>query len=144
MDIVFYNNASDENVINKSISQTGVLSGSLKDPFNVESPRLIVENTGVINANYCFIDVFGRYYFIDSQTVISNKRLQLDLRVDVLTSFKDAIGNMQAIIENSTSDNDNYLMSDIWKTKVKTKTDVLQFTGGFNNTGEYILITAGG
>ena len=39
---------------------------------------------------------------------------------------------------------DNYLVSESWVSKVKTKTDILQFSNGLLDSGEYILITAGG
>ena len=39
---------------------------------------------------------------------------------------------------------DNYLPDENLKTNVKTKTDILNFTNGFLESGEFILITAGG
>ena len=39
----------------------------------------------------------------------------------------------------------NYLSeSDSWVTSVKAKTDILTYSSGLLNSGEYILITAGG
>lgn len=144
MDIVLYNNNSDDNTINKSLTLVDTMSGTLKESCSIENPSITVECSGMIPANYCYISEFSRYYFITEQTILSNNRTRLNLKVDVLESFKAGIGALSAIIDNSSSNNDKYLSSDIWKSKVKTKTDVVNFPSGLNENGSYILITAGG
>ena len=66
------------------------------------------------------------------------------MSVDVLETYKNSILGLSAIIDNSTSNNDNYMPSNLWVSKVKTKTDVINFPSGLDDTGSYILITAGG
>lgn len=144
MDIVLYQNNSDDDTINKSLTLVSTLQGSLKEPCNLETPEITIENNGVLGANYCYIENFGRYYFINNQTIISNNRVKLDLSVDVLESFKSGILSLETIIDNSSTKNDNYLASDIWVNKIKSKTDIINFTSGFNQDGTFILITAGG
>ena len=144
MDLVFYMNASDPETIGKSLTAVTTLSGYLKNDCDVINPRIVVENTGMVNANYCYIAEFGRYYYIDRQTILSNNCVTIEMSVDVLESFKTQIKALSCIVDNSTQKNDNYLQSDIWTNKVKTKTDIVQFPSGLNNDGEFILITAGG
>ena len=144
MDLIFYTNASDPETIGKSLTAVTTLSGYLKNDCDVINPRIVVENTGMVNANYCYIAEFGRYYYIDRQTILSNNRVTIEMSVDVLESFKTQIKALSCIVDNSTQKNDNYLQSDIWTNKVKTKTDIVQFPSGLNNDGEFILITAGG
>ena len=144
MNIDFFINNSDDDTINKSLTAVTSLQGSLKEPCNIENPEITIENSGVLGANYCYISEFGRYYYINNQIILSNNRVKLGLTVDVLESFKTQILGLETIIENSTSQNDNYLSSDIWRANVKTKTDILNFPSGFNESGSFILITAGG
>lgn len=144
MNLIFYINKSDHETINKSLVEGVTLSGSLKNECDIENPRIIIENTGMINANYCYIPEFSRYYFIDNMRIISNNRIEIIMSVDVLESFKNDILNLPCIIDNSTTDNDNYLSSPIWVGSVKSKTDIIQFPYGLNDDGEFILITAGG
>lgn len=144
MDIVFYNNTSDDDTINKSLSEVLTLSGTLKNDCSIEQPSIIVSYSGMIHANYCYIADFGRYYYVENQTILSNNRVRLDLSVDVLQTFRNEILALSVIAENSTTDNDNYLSSEIWTSKVKTKTDIVSFPSGFNESGTFILITAGG
>lgn len=144
MDIIFYNNTSDPNTINKTLTEVTTLSGELKTRCDIISPNITISNNGMINANYCYIPEFGRYYFIVRQTILNNNVIEIDLNVDVLESFKLEILSLPCILENSTTNNDNYLSGPEWVTSVKTTTHIKQFPSGLNNNGEYILITAGG
>lgn len=144
MDIIFYNNTSDPNTINKTLTEVTTLSGELKTRCDIISPNITISNNGMINANYCYIPEFGRYYFIVRQTILTNNVIEIDLNVDVLESFKLEILSLPCILENSTANNDNYLSGPEWVTSVKTTTHIKQFPSGLNNSGEYILITAGG
>ena len=109
MDIIFYNNLSDPNTINKALTEVLTLSGELKSSCDIISPNITISNHGMINANYCYIPEFGRYYFIVKQTIITNNVIEIKLNVDVLESFKLEILSLQCILENSTTNNDNYL-----------------------------------
>lgn len=142
--ITFYNNTSDENVLNKSITSVDVVTGTFKTPFDIENPVLLFEYSGVLAANYCYVEELGRYYFVDKMEIITNNTIRIYLRVDVLMSFSPAILALQCDIDNSSSDYDDYLSSPFYVATVKTKTDIIPFSSGFNDTGEYILITAGG
>lgn len=144
MDIIFYTNKSDDDSIGKNIEYSSTLTGTLKEPCSLENPSITIEHSGVLNANYCYIAEFGRFYFISNQTILSNSRVLVEMSVDVLESFKNEILNLQVIIENSSTNNEKYLSSSLWVAKQKTFTDIINFPYGLNNTGEFILITAGG
>lgn len=142
--IEFYTNLSDPDTLNKNITKVSELNGTLRNECDVEEPIILIENNGMISANYCYIPDFGRYYYIENQTIVRNGLVRLTLKVDVLYSYKDQINALNVIINNSSDNNDNYLSSELWVAKVKTSTHVLNFPDGFNDTGEFILITAGG
>lgn len=144
MNIDFFINNSDDDTINKSLTPVLTLQGSLREPCSIEMPEITIETEGIINANYCYIEAFGRYYYITNQVILSNSRVRIELEVDVLESFKMNILSLETIIENSSTKNDNYLASDIWVNKIKSKTDIINFASGFNQDGTFILITAGG
>lgn len=144
MNIDFFINNSDDDTINKSLTPVLTLQGSLREPCSIEMPEITIENEGIINANYCYIEAFGRYYYITNPVILSNSRVRIELEVDVLESFKANILALETIIENSSTKNDNYLVSDIWVNKIKSKTDIINFASGFNQDGTFILITAGG
>lgn len=142
--IEFYRNLSDPDTLNKNITKISELTGTLREECDVENPVILIENNGMISANYCYIPDFGRYYYIENQTIVRNNLVRLTLKVDVLYTYRNEISSLNVIINNSSDNNDNYLSSELWVAKVKTSTDVLNFPDGFNNSGEFILITAGG
>ena len=145
MDINLYYNSSENNKIGKALSNRRTLEGSLKDATNVISPEIMVKANSVTGYNYAYIPLFNRYYFIEEVTSYRTGLWIIKLQVDVLESFKTDILSLKAIIDSTESYmGDNYLPSESWVTKVKTKTDILNFSNGLLNSGEYILITAGG
>ena len=145
MDINLYYNSSENNKIGKALSNHRTLEGSLKDATNVINPEIMVRANSVTGYNYAYIPLFNRYYFIEEVTSYRTGLWIIKLQVDVLESFKTDILSLKAIIDSTESYmGDNYLPCESWVTKVKTKTDILNFSNGLLNSGEYILITAGG
>lgn len=148
MTIIFYNNCSERNVINKMIDTLTALTltGELRKSTSVKNPVIVVETTdAIIGYNYCFITEFARYYFITDIKSVRNGLWEISMRVDVLMSFQNDILSSEAIIDHETApDNSNYLNSEIWDSTVKDKTDIINFNNGLSETGGYILITAGG
>lgn len=120
------------------------LSGSLRESTSILSPSIRIEYDNPTAFNYCHIEEFGRYYFVDDVTIERTNLLTLHLAVDVLESFKKEILKQNVIIQTNENNNSKYLPDANWQTLVKTKTDIINFSNGFLDNGEFILITAGG
>lgn len=145
MDIVLYQNVSEIESIHKTLTNDTTFSGYLREPSSVINPSFNIETTNPSMFNYCYIEAFGRYYFITNITCIRTGIWRIDCDVDVLMSYAQQILNLDVIISDNTSpDNESYMTGDQWKSLVKTKTDVLNFPYGLLDSGEYILITSGG
>lgn len=145
MEIILYNNLSEENRINKNLDEVESLTGSLRDKnTSIENPVVRISRSSPTGFNYVKIPAFDRFYFVQDVTIEVNGILLLNLAVDRLQSFKDSILQQEIIVEQSTNSNDVYLPDNSWLTNVKTKTDILNFSNGFLDNGEFILITAGG
>ena len=145
MIITLCNNFSELNKINKNISAGIELSGTLRDKTNVINPDILIEIENPTGYNYCHIPSFGRYYYIADMQSVRTGLWRIMLKVDVLMSFKAAIMGVPIILSNSENIGaDNYLSDNVWKSKVKKKTDIISFSGGLLDSGEFILITAGG
>lgn len=145
MEIMLYNNKSENRVMGKTITLLNTLNCTLKDDNEILTPEIILTySEDIKQVNYCYIPTFNRYYFVEI-TALTGNRYQLRCEVDVLESFKDDIKNLNAIISNTESYGaNNYLPSDVWVTNCKHKTDIVNFPNGLLDTGEFILITAGG
>lgn len=145
MNIILYVNNSEKNKIGKTLKNDISLSGTLRDATNIINPVILIEISEIGNYNYCYINNFNRYYFITDITVIRTGLFAISLMVDVLESFKSDIKNLSVILLNTQNvGSSNYLPSPVFRNNVKSKTDILNFPNGLNDSGEFILITAGG
>lgn len=145
MNITLYVNKSEKNKIGKNLINDFSLSGTLRDATNIINPIILVELNEISNYNYCYIPNFNRYYFITDITVIRTGLYAISLLVDVLESFKTDIENLSVILLNTqNTGSNNYLPSQVFRNNVKNRTDILNFPNGLNDSGEFILITAGG
>ena len=110
MNIVLYNNKSDSRVINKSIEKITEISVILKSAQNIMSPEIMLQTkTLPIEANYCYISDFGRYYYINAQRLDNGNVSKIELTVDVLMSFKSMILSSTVVAERTTNKYNRYL-----------------------------------
>ena len=144
MVITLYNNTSEKEKIGKTLSVVDTLTGAIKQPSSIKNPTILIEYNNPTAFNYCHIDEFNRYYFVNDIIVERNNLLRVSLTVDPLESFKTQILAQQVIIDKNTANFDLYLPDENLLTLVKTKTDILNFPSGLLDSGEFILITAGG
>lgn len=146
MDLRLYYTSDENNKINKSLSNGVILTGTMRDSSSIIKPVILVEGSSFSNYNYAYIPQFDRYYFIKEVINYRHNLWILELECDVLMSFKNSILNMNCILlETESRGADRYLAdSRVWVTKVKDKTDIINFPNGLLENGEYILITAGG
>ena len=145
MNLTLYVNNSEKNKIGKNLTNDFPLSGTLRDVTNIINPVILIELNEISNYNYCYIPDFNRYYFITDITVIRTGLFAISLMVDVLESFQTNIKNLSVILLNTQNVGaNNYLPSQVFRNNVKAKTDILNFPNGLNDSGEFILITAGG
>lgn len=145
MNLNLYVNSSEKNKIGKTLTNSITLQGTLREETNLINPSIVVEGDDFSQYNYAYIPKFKRKYFIESMDVIRKNLWRLNLRVDVLDSFKTSILAQNVILAGSEENGANdYLTGEQWVPKVKSLTDIINFSSGLLDSGEYILITAGG
>lgn len=89
MELKIYNNNSNNNVLNKNITLVDTLEFNLKIDNSILQPVLILKNYSM--GNYCYIKEFKRYYYITDIKLLPGGLYQLQLDIDVLMTYKDAI-----------------------------------------------------
>ena len=145
MTIELYISRNEKNVLNKNLPDPYLIEGNLKSETSITDPIIIVQEENPALYNYAKISAFNRYYFITDIRSIRSNMWELKMHVDVLMSYKDQIKTCSAIIDTSERVGKNeYMSNDAFKITVKNKTDIINFSSGFLDNGEYILITAGG
>lgn len=145
MVIDLYVSRDEKNVMNKRLSEPLELEGTLKAETSITDPIITINHENPALYNYVYINAFARYYFITDIKSIRNNIWELSMHVDVLMTYKDQIKTCTAIIDTTEKTGANeYLSNDAFMATVKDKTDIINFSNGLLDSGEYILITAGG
>ena len=145
MEVILYKNSSENNVIGKSLVQIKSVECNLKNDVSVVNPTFVLSYTdSILDSNYCFIPKFNRYYFIDEIIPITGDRSIIKCKVDVLESFKNDIKSLTAIINKQETIADKFIDDGSWVVENKDFLQSYNFSNGFNDSGEFILITAGG
>ena len=146
MNIKLYKNDSNNNVLNKKITLINEYNILLKDNVDVYRPIIKIKTELLNKCNYVFIQDFNRYYYVVNKRSINIEIIELTLECDVLMSFREHILNLKCIIDKQENINlgnkyydDNSLIS-----LSKEFIESYNFNNGFNENGEFILITAGG
>ena len=145
MEIKFYYNTSDNRCVRKKLLNEFSLSGTLRDSCNVLEPVLNIENDEPIRYNYAYIPDFKRYYFIRKITSLRKGIWTVEFEVDPLMSFKGDILALAVVVDKQSdiSNGDEYIDDGSLVTDNYTFKSIYNFEKGFNDKGEYILITAG-
>ena len=142
MIIYLYNNESPKNKISKSITLLKTITGVLRGETNIVSPVIRIEQTTFPLFNYAYIPDFSRYYYLRDVREIRANMWDISLISDPLMSFN--INSVSGVVVEAQNGGSDYLEHRHFIRNVKSKTNILTFSNGLLDTGEYILITAGG
>ena len=98
MKVDFYNNQSNDNVINKTLTLVKSANIVFRLSTNVKAPILIVHNELVDGVNYVGIEKFKRYYFIEHIEAYNNQLSKVFLTTDLLMTYQNEILNSEVLI----------------------------------------------
>ena len=145
MQIYLYNNKSDMDHAFKDLELIATKEATVYDDTDPVNP-LFIFNDGInipLNINYAYVPAYNRYYTARPE-LMSDGNYGLYCTVDVLTSFINDIAYVPCIIEREQIHNDLYIDGGSYVKGVKNYNQVVNFSGGFNDTPENILICCGG
>lgn len=146
MKIKLFKTSSPRKKLVKELTDGITLVGTLRAQSSVMAPTFSVQDTAVIGYNYCYIPDFGRYYYINGINALRANLLELSLGIDVLMTYAEAIRKNYAIVDKVQNFGAayNYINDGSWVNTNRMDQSIINFSGGFNDNGEFILITAGG
>lgn len=98
MEVNFYNNQSNENVINKDIKLITSKDLIFRKNVNEKDPVLLVHNSILNNVNYVEIPTFKRFYFIEHTENYNSQLSRIFLTTDLLMTYQNEILNTDVII----------------------------------------------
>lgn len=113
MQITLYKNTSSPETVNKNITRVvSPFACSLKDDTDIAHPVILISKSKVSDVtsfNYCYLDLFKRYYYLELPKEKLGGMLEIQGKVDVLMSHKDAIKNLNAMVERQQNFYNLYL-----------------------------------
>lgn len=149
--VIFYKNASNQSVVNKSLTQIGTSECQVWGNLDIEQPVLRCEissswNDHNLDCNYVYIPKFHRYYYA-SLKIYDGRYCLLTCKSDPIKSFWDSYKNSPCIAARSSSHPNTELQdSEVLNTSKKTYR-YRKLSGSFQplDTGyNYIVTVAGG
>lgn len=147
MEVQFYYNQSDSRVINKRLIEmdNNVFEGVPRGDVSVMNPVIRFESDGILRFNYAYVPELQRYYSVVDRTAFRNGVWDITFTVDVLMSFRRDIMNLSVVVDKQSmgSNGDEYIDDGSLVSENVMFQTLYEFPNGFNDTGEYILITAG-
>lgn len=147
MEVQFYYNQSDSRVINKHLVEmdNNVFEGVPRGDVSVMNPVIRFENDGILRFNYAYVPELQRYYSVVDRTAFRDGVWDITFAVDVLMSFRRDIMNLSVVVDKQSMgrNGDEYIDDGSLVSENVMFQNLYEFPNGFNDTGEYILITAG-
>ena len=149
MQISLHQNLSSKNTLVKQLSADVLtIDFVAKDDTSLYNPVIeLYSDEDITRYNYGYISGWSRWYFIEPYNVkvIGQNRYRIQLVCDSLSTFAGQIIGVPCIIDRTENYGGSpYLQSEAFVANCKHKTDIIKFPYGLNDTGEFILITAGG
>ena len=103
--IVLQRNNSENNRLDKSVSDLLTLTGTLRSECSIIDPtfQVAADLATLTGCNYCTVQAFGRSYFVRNIVSVRSGLVELVCHVDVLSSYKAQIRANKGIVRRSES-----------------------------------------
>lgn len=147
IEVKFFKNASQHNVLNKSITLVLTTQCDFTGELSIERPFIIADyDESLLSCNYAYIDVFKRYYHFSEAAKIENGFIKIQLEIDVLMSFKEDILNADITALRSTNKPNFYLSDSKVLFSNNTNIQTFRFPKSFEtgNSGVKYVLKVGG
>ena len=104
MTLSLYNTVDDPRVVNKTVTAVATVTADPTDNVSILTPSFLIEyNSTYLGANYCYVELFGRYYYIRNMSVVKGNRILIECAVDVLKTYAAALIDCVGIVTRSES-----------------------------------------
>ena len=145
MELKLYYNTSDNRTINKTLTPGLTISGNLREESSIIKPIITIKSDNVIRENYLYIPEYQRYYYITGKESVRTGIWRIHMEVDPLMSFKRDVLALTVVVskQSAITNGNEYIDDGSLVTDNQLFKTVYNFTDGFNDNAQYILITTG-
>lgn len=140
--IVTYWNTSDNNYVNKNITQVASIQGTLRNETEVVDPTIIMEVDHPNKFNYLYIQEFARYYYVRSIRSLRNNLIEVSAHCDVLMTYKAQLLELECVINRNTHDYNVYLPDDQFSALGYERVQCKEFPNALTAHKNFVLACA--
>lgn len=130
--MILYNFNGKKNELNKTLNEIEQTEIFLKKELqNINDISIDVANINRnFNINYCYIQQFNRYYFVNDIVIVNNSIMRLNCHIDLLQTYKEKILECNATIIEATNNYNNDFATteksnDFKSKKIEIETDFI-------------------
>lgn len=137
---------SDNNELYKSFGGSSAsFDCVMKDGCSVFDPVILIgTSTNITGFNYASISDLGREYFVKDIVMVRANLYQVQLHVDVLSTYASELAGVNVVARRSESKFNMYLDDNDYPVLNKEQVYVKKFSGsGFTKDLEFVLAVAG-
>lgn len=143
-DIQIMRNLSEQNRLEKNLETLTTVNGTLRETTSILSPKIMISGSlsALSSANYFHIPSLNRYYFLTDLQSVRNGLIEISGRVDVLTTYADAIKSNKGIVRRQENEWNLHINDGSLKAYQNPFVITNYFPTGFSGHG-FILAVAG-
>lgn len=107
MKLILYKTTDPRNKLNKTLTAGKEIVINLKHDESKENPRIKLSNSNLTDDyNYAYIEIFDRYYFINSITKLNYSLSELEFETDLLSTYKNIVLASKGLISHAIQEGD--------------------------------------
>lgn len=152
MDVELFINYSDNKQVGKTLTSLKTVNATLTENCTMEYPNLILHSdSSVLQANYCYISDWKRYYFINRHVLNKGERDTIECTVDVLQTYQTEIENFVCTVTRQQNEKPNQIVDGLLPLSPQKDRKIIDFNRTpFNLNGagadslNFVLNVAGG
>jgi len=138
MQLIFYHTNDNQNTINKTLDKITEIKIHLTSGQDINNLQLLLTNNSNIDySTINYASMLDNYYFASSELIKNGTLIRLNLKKDVLETYKDDILKCEADIIAKTDNND---IGNIPISK-KVETKIFKADTTLNKTQSVIMVT---
>lgn len=143
MKLILYKTTDPRNKLNKTLTAGKEILINLKHDEPKENPRIKLSNSNLTdNYNYAYIEVFDRYYFINSITKLNYSLSELEFETDLLSTYKDIVLASAGLVSHAIQEGDYRLTNP--KTSDNYEMELFESDVELTNDNTILLTTISG
>lgn len=143
MELDLFTTTDSKNTIGKTLADKHVININLKSDTDLKQPTLILSKSNVTkNFNYAQFPTLGLSYFIVDKSIMNNDHIRLELKSDLLETYKQDILNSTAII--TATGKPSYLSSELPSLTTEESDTYTSDTKLDTSAKDFIMVTIGG